>query len=82
MRFEERTHMLTLGFIQNFGLTELIVILVIVLLLFGHRLPGVGRALGRSVSEFKAGVKDGQQEEQKAQAPAQPPAPAAPAEKK
>jgi len=58
--------MQTLAFIQNFGITEWIIILVIVLLLFGHRLPGVGKALGRSVGEFKTGLKEGQQEADKA----------------
>jgi sec-independent protein translocase protein TatA len=47
-----------LGFLSNIGLPELVIILLIVLLLFGHRLPGVGRALGRSVSEFKSGLKE------------------------
>ena len=38
---------------------ELIVILVVVLLLFGHRLPGMARALGSGITEFKRGLKDG-----------------------
>ena len=39
------------------GPTELLVIGGIVLLLFGSRLPGVMRSLGRSIVEFKKGVK-------------------------
>lgn len=49
--------MMNLAFFHNLGLPELLIILVIVLLLFGHRLPGIGRAMGRSVSEFKDGYK-------------------------
>ena len=55
----------SLGIFGNVGLAELIIILLIVLLLFGHRLPGVGRALGRSVSEFKSGLKEDVSEEKK-----------------
>ena len=38
------------------GPMELIIIAVIVLLLFGNRLPGVMRSLGKGVVEFKKGV--------------------------
>ncbi len=41
---------------------EWIVILVVVLLLFGHRLPGMARSLGSGITEFKRGLKDGNQE--------------------
>ncbi|MFH1024433.1 MAG: twin-arginine translocase TatA/TatE family subunit [Planctomycetota bacterium] len=51
-----------LGFIQNIGPFEWLVIALVALLLFGSRLPGVARALGRSVSEFKKGVKEGEDE--------------------
>ena len=39
------------------GPTELIIVGVIVLLLFGNRLPSVMRSLGRGVIEFKKGVQ-------------------------
>lgn len=38
------------------GTTELMVVMAIMLLLFGHRLPSVMRSLGRGVVEFKRGV--------------------------
>jgi sec-independent protein translocase protein TatA len=40
------------------GTTELIVILVIALLVFGKRLPEVMRGLGKSMNEFKKGMND------------------------
>lgn len=42
----------------NLGFTEILVILVVALLLFGDRLPTVARSLGKSVNEFKKGLKD------------------------
>ena len=39
------------------GGVELIVLLVVMLLLFGSRLPSVMRNLGRGVTEFKKGVR-------------------------
>ena len=38
---------------------EWIVILVAVLLLFGHRLPGMARSLGSGITEFKRGLREG-----------------------
>ncbi len=45
---------------MNFGPTELLVVLAIVLLLFGStRLPKLARSLGQASKEFKTGVKEG-----------------------
>lgn len=42
---------------------ELIVILVVALLLFGaKRLPEIGKSLGRAISSFKQGVKEGEED--------------------
>jgi len=46
-----------LGFFGMPGHYELIIVGVIVLLLFGNRLPSVMRSLGTSIVEFKKGVK-------------------------
>jgi sec-independent protein translocase protein TatA len=48
----------------NLGPTELIIILVIVLIIFGSsRLPGLFRALGQGVREFRDASKDATTEE-------------------
>ena len=40
------------------GMSELVIILVIVLLVFGgSKISGVGRSLGEAISEFKEAVK-------------------------
>ena len=49
---------LPLGFLGNFGSTEVIVILVVALLIFGNRLPGVAKSLGKSITQFKKGMSD------------------------
>jgi sec-independent protein translocase protein TatA len=48
------------AFFLAFGLpggTEWVVLLVIGLLIFGRRLPEVGRSLGRGIVEFKRGIR-------------------------
>ncbi len=44
-------------FIGNFSIPEVMIILVIGLLLFGSKLPEVGRSLGRGLLEFKKGLR-------------------------
>lgn len=48
---------------------ELLVILVVVLLLFGStRLPQLARGMGKSISEFKKGISEGESEEEREEA--------------
>ncbi|MEX2671915.1 MAG: twin-arginine translocase TatA/TatE family subunit [Phycisphaeraceae bacterium] len=47
---------MTLGFYMPSG-WEWMIILVIALLVFGKRLPEVGRSLGKGIVEFKKGIK-------------------------
>lgn len=45
------------------GVPELIIILVLALIIFGPaKLPDVGKAIGRSITEFKQAVKDDKEE--------------------
>ncbi len=39
------------------GTVQILVVLVVVLLLFGNRLPSIARSMGQSLTEFKKGVK-------------------------
>jgi sec-independent protein translocase protein TatA len=50
------------AFIGPIGTPEMIVILVVGLLVFGNRLPEVGRSLGRGLMEFKKGLRGMQDE--------------------
>ena len=43
----------------NIGITEAVILLFIVLLLFGaKRLPEIGGSLGKGIREFKSSVKE------------------------
>ena len=46
------------------GLTEILVIAVVILILFGAKdLPKIGKAIGEMLKEFKKSVKDNDREE-------------------
>lgn len=46
------------AFFGGLGVTEILIILLIVILLFGaSRIPEVARSLGRGVDEFKKGLR-------------------------
>ena len=55
------------------GPMELMIVLLIALLLFGNRLPSTMRSLGKSVSEFKKGVQDGENDLDRAVAASESP---------
>ncbi len=40
------------------GAMELVIVLVIVMVLFGNRLPGTMRSLGQSLVQFKKGMRE------------------------
>jgi sec-independent protein translocase protein TatA len=57
--------MLTNTFFALLGLpggSEIIIIGIIALLLFGSRLPKVARSMGKSIVEFKKGIKNVQED--------------------
>ena len=62
----------------NLGFTEIMVILLVVLLLFGaKRLPEVGSSIGKGIREFKRSISDTQDaimgsEEQQRNVPPRP----------
>ena len=59
----------------NLGAQEMIVLLIIGVLLFGRKLPEVGRYLGKGIVEFKKGIK-GLEDEIDSSTSARPEAPA------
>lgn len=69
----------SLAFIENlFRGPSLLILLLLGLVIFGRRLPEVGRSLGRSIVEFRKGLKDVKDEVESSdrqipQSPARPP---------
>jgi len=47
------------AFIGTPGLWQLLIVALIILVLFGNRLPSVMRSLGEGITEFKKGIKGG-----------------------
>ena len=41
------------------GVPEVLLFLAILLILFGNRLPSVMRSMGQGITEFKKGIKEG-----------------------
>jgi sec-independent protein translocase protein TatA len=48
------------------GMMEMVIVGLIVLLLFGNRLPSVMRSLGKGITEFKKGVQGVEDDVEKA----------------
>ncbi len=43
----------------NFGITEMLILLVIILVLFGaRRVPEIGASIGKGIREFKRNISD------------------------
>jgi sec-independent protein translocase protein TatA len=55
-----------LGFLGGMGTTEIVLLLVIILLLFGaKRIPGLARGIGKGIKEFKDARNGVDSEEEK-----------------
>ena len=65
------------AFINNLAGPDILIIGVIALLIFGKRLPEVGRSLGKGIQEFKKGLTETEHELRK-EATRELPAPTAP----
>ena len=53
---------------MNLGAPELLIVLVVVLVLFGgSKLPKLARSLGQAQNEFKQGIKEGGTEDDEAE---------------
>jgi len=53
---------------QNIGVTEIIIILVVIMVLFGaKKLPEIGKGLGKSIREFKTSVSGEEEKESSSQ---------------
>ncbi|HTV48962.1 MAG TPA: twin-arginine translocase TatA/TatE family subunit [Phycisphaerae bacterium] len=73
------THFVVLGSPFNlFDGPSGLIILIIALLLFGSRLPDIARSMGRTIVQFKKGLKESNDELNAAGREDQPQKPAAP----
>ncbi|MBC78215.1 MAG: twin-arginine translocase TatA/TatE family subunit [Chloroflexi bacterium] len=55
-----------MGFIQNLGPLQLVLIVVVILVLFGvGKLPQVGKGLGQAINEFKTAISKSEKKEDK-----------------
>lgn len=55
--------MTTVGFINNVGPWQVLLIVVLIVFLFGgKKIPEISRALGQSLREFRKGREDGEKE--------------------
>lgn len=59
------------GFLGSIGPQELLLLLLLGVLLFGRKLPEIGRSVGKSIVEFKKGMK-GIEEEVNSDTPSRP----------
>ncbi len=50
------------AFIPGLGMQEMLLLLLLGVLLFGRKLPDIGRSLGKTVIEFKKGVSGVEEE--------------------
>lgn len=47
------------GLLPNFGVTELVIILVVALIIFGPgKLPELGKSLGKGIREFRSATRE------------------------
>ena len=63
---------LSLGLFGPIGTPELMIILLVALLMFGGRLPDVAKSLGKSVNQFKKGLKEVDDDVSRPDVPAPP----------
>lgn len=61
-----------LGLVGPLGTTELIVLAILGVLIFGKRLPEVGRSIGKGIVEFKKGLAGIEDDAGKATTPPPP----------
>ena len=51
---------------MNFGMTEILIILAIIIILFGaRRIPELAKSLGSSMKQFKKGMHEEEEDQEK-----------------